>query len=146
MLDLLRRQKENLNSFLKTITGKQKAIVANNISEIEKFTSDEEKLLREINQTEKLRLECLSEFIKDKNLNPDTFKMDDYITSVSAELNVQQQKEFSNLRDEIKETTSRIMQINRQTKYVIHQSRSLLNEIVTAIFKEKSNSLLDVKV
>jgi len=146
MLVLLRQQENNLKSLLKTITGKRNAIVANNISEIEKLTSDEEKLLREINQTEKLRLDCLAEFTKNDSADSDSLNMDDYISAISNKLNVQQQKEFSDLRSEIKETTKQVMQVNQQIKYVILQSRSLLNDIVSAIFKDRNNSLLDVKI
>ena len=146
MLVLLRQQENNLKSLLKTITGKRNAIVANNISEIEKLTSDEEKLLRVINQTEKLRLDCLAEFTKNASADSDSLNMDDYISAISNTLNVQQQKEFSDLRSEIKETTKQVMQVNQQIKYVILQSRSLLNDIVSAIFKDRNNSLLDVKI
>ena len=146
MLALLRQQNNNLKSLLKTIIGKRNAIVANNITEIERLTSDEEKILREINQTEKLRLDSLAKYIMSDSERSDEISIDDYISMISYTLNNQQQKEFSDLRSEIKDTTNQIMQINHQIKYVILQSKSLLDEIVSAIFKDKNNSLLDVKI
>lgn len=145
MLVLLRQQDENLKTLLETIIKKRDTIVSNNISEIEKLTSDEEKLLRAINQTEKIRLGLMTEFAKNNSMDLDSFNMDEYVSVISRELDSREQKEFSHLRLEIKDTTKKIMQTNDQMKYVILQSRSLMNDIVSAIFKDRTKSLLDVK-
>jgi|GEM_PF-5316587 len=145
MLVLLGQQDENLKALLKTVTNKRDAIVASNIAEIEKLTSDEEKLLRTINQTEKMRLDLLAGYAKGNSSEINSFNIDEYVLAISGELDIRQQKEFSNLRSEIKDTTKKIMQANDQVKYIILQSRSLMSDIVSAIFKDRTKSLLDVK-
>ncbi|GBD88105.1 flgN protein [bacterium BMS3Abin03] len=146
LLELLKHQDENLEALLKTVLHKQKAIVSNDITEIESTTSEEEKLLLAVNQAEKLRAELLNDFYKKNSVKSNSFKLDDYLLIVGEQLDIQQRAEILNLQRKIKETTKEIIKVNQQNKYIIIQARTLLNEIVSAIFSERNNSLLDRKV
>ena len=146
LLKTLRHQAENLNDLLKTVLQKQVAIVSNNIDEIEKTTAVEEKLLLDINQTEKIRVEYLDEFHK-KNLNGSaSYKIADFFSFVQLGMDKEEKNELTELRNIIKEKIGAISRVNQQNKYLITQSRNLLNEIVSAIFSERNHSILDRKV
>lgn len=146
LLGLLKHQAENLNALLSTILKKQKAIVANDVLEIENSTSEEEKFLSAINNTEKARIDFLNHFYNEKSIESPSVKIDDYLLTNADNLNEQQQNDILKLRNIIKKTTNEIIKVNQQNKYLITHSRNLLNEIVTAIFSERNNSLFDRRV
>lgn len=146
LLELLKRQAANLDVLLKTILKKQKAIVSNDAAEIENSTAEEEKLLSAVNHAEKERIEFLNDFYTQNSMEVTSFSIEDYLIAVAKNLDIQLQKEFLNFRNTIKETTKKIITINKQNKYLITHSRDLLNDIVSAIFSERKNSLLDRKV
>lgn len=146
LLELLKRQAANLDVLLKTILKKQKAIVSNDAAEIENSTAEEEKLLSAVNHAEKERIEFLNDFYTQNSMEVTSFSIEDYLIAVAKNLDIQLQKEFLNFRNTIKETTQKIITINKQNKYLITHSRDLLNDIVSAIFSERKNSLLDRKV
>jgi FlgN protein len=146
LLVLLKHQAENLNALLKTILKKQKAIVSNNVIEIEKVTTEEERLLSAVNNAEKERIEFLNDYYMQNSIDASSFTIEDYLKTVAKNLDIQLQKEFLRFRNIIKETTKEIITINKQNKYLIIHSRELLNDIVSAIFSERKNSLLDRKV
>ncbi|MCH8033275.1 MAG: flagellar export chaperone FlgN [Bacteroidetes bacterium] len=146
LLELLNHQAENLNALLNTILKKQKAIVSNDVLEIENSTSEEEKLLSAINNTEKVRIDFLNNFYSENSMESPSAKIDDYLLTNADDLNEQQQNDILKLRNIIKKTTNEIIKVNKQNKYLITHSRNLLNEIVTAIFSERNNSLFDRRV
>jgi len=146
LLGLLKHQAENLNALLSTILKKQKAIVANDVLEIENSTSEEEKFLSAINNTEKARIDFLNHFYNENSIESPSVKVDDYLLTNADNLNEQQQNDILKLRNIIKKTTNEIIKVNQQNKYLITHSRNLLNEIVTAIFSERNNSLFDRRV
>ena len=86
------------------------------------------------------------DFYKKNSVKSNSFKLDDYLLIVGEQLDIQQRAEILNLQRKIKETTKEIIKVNQQNKYIIIQARTLLNEIVSAIFSERNNSLLDRKV
>lgn len=146
LLELLRYQADNLNALLETILVKQRAIVANDITAIENATASEEKLLLAVNQAEKARVEFMNGFY-DENLSKfSTVQMDDFLNMIAGTLEPLQKEEINLLRKEIKNISKEIIKINEQNKFLIAQSRKLINEVVTAIFSERGNSLLDRKV
>jgi len=146
LLELLRYQADNLNALLETILVKQRAIVANDITAIENATASEEKLLLAVNQAEKARVEFMNGFY-DENLSKfSTVQMDDFLNMIAGTLEPLQKEEIYLLRKEIKNISKEIIKINEQNKFLIAQSRKLINEVVTAIFSERGNSLLDRKV
>lgn len=146
LLELLRHQAENLNALLKTILKKQKAIVANDVLGIENSTSEEEKFLSAINNAEKERIDFLNHFYDENSIESPSVKIDDYLLADADNLTEEHQDHILKLRSIIKRTTNEIIKINQQNKYLITHSRNLLNEIVTAIFSERNNSLFDRKV
>jgi len=146
LLELLRHQAENLDALLKTILKKQKAIVANDVLGIENSTSEEEKLLSAINNTEKARIDFLNNYYDEISIESPSVKIDDYLLADADNLTEEHQDHILKLRNIIKKTTNEIIKINQQNKYLITHSRDLLKEIVTAIFSERNNSLFDRKV
>jgi flagellar biosynthesis/type III secretory pathway chaperone len=141
-LEIVKEQSGNLVSLLKTVLQKQKALISGNISLIEKTISTEEKLLLAINRVERLRVEFLNNYKVDREFE----SKDEYFFEMAGRLRSSDSVEFQELRKNIKGTTKVILQVNEQNKYLISQSRTMLNEIVTAVFSDRKVSLLDRKV
>lgn len=141
-LEILKEQSGNLVSLLKTVLQKQKAIISGNVDLIEKTISSEEKILLTINRVEKHRVEFLNSYKVDREFE----SKDEYFYEMAGRLSQSGALEFQELRKNIKGTTKAILQVNEQNKYLISQSRTMLNEIVTAVFSDRKASLLDRKV
>jgi len=145
LIQLVEKQKSNLFSLLEIILKKQDALVNNNFEKLEVNTQEEEKVLLEINRCEKQRLDVLDKFYKENPQHKASCKLDDIISVLKDKINGDLSQKLISLKEDIKNVTKKIILINQQNKYLIVQSRSLFNEIVTNVFKNNS-SIIDRKI
>jgi flagellar biosynthesis/type III secretory pathway chaperone len=146
LLEVLREQKNNLNQFHEVVLMKQRALVMNDIKGIEGAIVREEKIILEVDKTEKTRIEVIS-LLKDKlNLDYESLRITDFIQQASRFLERKLKDEFKKELDAIEELIIAIQEVNQQNQFLIANARQFIRKIVEAVAKVGKQSLLDRKI
>ena len=142
---ILKEQEKNRKEFLDAALQKQKGIISQDFEEIQKAIALEEKLLRKINSTEKIR----NEFIKEMSIK---YSLELNSSSLSGIIKIYETKQdpnldvFVKLQKTLKNLIDKIWQVNWQNRVLIDNARNFIKETIHALNHSNKKPLLDRKI
>ncbi len=146
LIDVLKKQKLNLENLLGAAKEKQKVLINNKREELDTVGKQEEKLIFRVQQTEKERIAVVNQLASRNGLNPKAIKIGDLISKLSTTEDPEVIFELTNLEEEIKELVAEIKSTNSRNMFLIQHSRKFIEYTMKAIFGEGKKSILDRKV
>lgn len=145
LIAVLEKQNINLEKLLQSVLEKQIALVNCSNENIKESVSKEEKLLLSIQLTEETRLKLMEEIFTEFNISNARYKLEVLLENIKNKIDSNLFKIISSLEISIKKTIKEIQKINQQNLILIQQSRSLINETITAVLNSKNRAIVDRK-
>jgi FlgN protein len=142
---VLEEQQQNLKEFVECAASKQKALVKNDLNELQKALLDEEKLLSKMETTGDKISSAIGELAEEYSLDLETNSISEFIKAVKykSEVNV---KVIKLLQNSIRDLISKAIYTNEQNKILIEHSRNFIRETILNLVALNNNQLLDRKI
>jgi len=145
LLVILEKQEGNLNKLLKFVLEKQVALVNNNNEGIKDSVSKEEKLLLTVQLTEEMRLKVMEEIFTNYQIDNERYKLSIMIENLKGKIDEKLIHNITLYEQRIKKVIKEVQKINQQNMLLIQQSRSLINETITAVLNLNNRTIVDRK-
>ncbi len=146
LIDVLKKQKLNLENLLGVAKEKQKILVSNKREELDTVGKQEEKLIFRVQQTEKERIAVVNQLAARNGMNARAIKIADLIDKLSETVAPQIVIQLKTLEGEIKTLVTELQTINSRNMFLIKHSRQFIEYTMKAIFGEGKKSILDRKI
>ena len=145
IIAILEKQENNLKKLLKFVLEKQVAIVNNNNEGIKESVSKEEKLLLTVQLTEEIRLKVMEEIFSYYKIDNERYKLSILIENLKSKVDERLIHNISVYETNIKKIIKEVQKVNQQNMLLIQQSRSLLNDTITAVLNLNNRTIVDRK-
>lgn len=145
LLEIMRNQLNKLQEMYEVLQAMQSAMVESDYDNFEKAIESQEKILAEIRNYEKLRIDILKELLQSDTL-PEKNVLVQKLFEAEPEADLTLQDEYLNIRESLVNVVGEIENLNFQNKYLIDHSRKFIKELVTNLYGVKNQKLLDRKV
>ena len=145
LITILQDQKNNLNQLFSAVSQKQRSLVSSNYELLEDSIMKEERILVNIQQSEKLRVKTLESLYKEFSISANSTRLQDFLEKTRKIIGDDIAANISRLENEIKDIIMRINNVNQQNKYLIEQSRMFIKETIQSVVNMKKK-LLDRRV
>jgi hypothetical protein len=145
LLAILEKQETNLNQLLQSVFEKQVALVNNNNEGIKELVSKEEKLLLTIQLNEEMRLKAMEEIFSHYKIQNERYKLSILIANLNGKVHEKIIHNISLMERRIKKIIKEIQKVNQQNMLLIQQSRSLINDTITAVLNLNNRTIVDRK-
>jgi len=142
---ILEKQENNLNKLLKFVLEKQVALINNNNEGIKDAVSKEEKLLLTVQLAEEMRLKVMEEIFAHYSIDNERYKLSIMIENLKGKIDEKMIHSISLFDKNIKKVIKEIQKVNQQNMLLIQQSRSLLNDTITAVLNLNNRTIVDRK-
>lgn len=146
LLIVLDNLKSNLEKLLENAEKKQKALVSMNNQMLTEVIQEEEKLIMVIKSIEQKRLKIIAELNASTEMEPNSYKLAEFIKKYKNELNEKEIKLIKGYEKVIKTLSKETMKLNNQNTFLINNSRQFVSSLMKIIYPDKTKSLLDKKV
>ncbi len=146
LLIVLDNLKSNLEKLLENAEKKQKALVSMNNQMLTEVIQEEEKLIVAIKNIEQRRLKVISEYHSSTNMEPNSFKLEEFVKKFKNNLTEKEIKLIKGYAKIIKTISKETLKYNEQNTFLINNSRKFVDSLMKIIYPDKSKSLLDKKV
>ena len=124
LIDTLNLENDEYGKLLELSTQKAAAIVARNISAIEKITDDEQIVLTTIGNLDAKRAQVTSDIADVINKDVETLKLSVLIDLLAKQPG--EQKRLSQVHDRLKVTVDNVRRINESNRQLIEQSLEMV--------------------
>ncbi len=145
LLEIMRNQLNKLQEMYEVLQVMQSAMVESNYDNFEKAIESQEKILAEIRNYEKLRIDILKELLQ-SDILPEKNILVQKLFEAEPEADLALQEEYLDIRESLINVVGEIENLNFQNKYLIDHSRKFIKELVTNLYGVKNQKLLDRKV
>lgn len=145
LLEIMRNQLNKLQEMYEVLQQMQSAMVESDYDNFEKAIESQEKILAEIRNYEKLRIDILKELLQ-SDILPEKNVLVKKLFEAEPEADLTLQDEYLNIRESLINVVGEIENLNFQNKYLIDHSRKFIKELVTNLYGVKNQKLLDRKV
>jgi uncharacterized protein YifE (UPF0438 family) len=145
LLVILEKQEGNLNKLLKFVLEKQVALVNNNNEGIKDSVSKEEKLLLTVQLAEEMRLKVMEEIFTKYQIDNERYKLSIMIENLKEKIDEKLIHNITMYEQRIKKVIKEVQKINQQNMLLIQQSRSLINDTITAVLNLNNRTIVDRK-
>lgn len=145
LLEIMRNQLNKLQEMYEVLQQMQSAMVESDYDNFEKAIESQEKILAEIRNYEKLRIDILKELLQ-SDILPEKNVLVQKLFEAEPEADLTLQDEYLNIRESLINVVGEIENLNFQNKYLIDHSRKFIKELVTNLYGVKNQKLLDRKV
>lgn len=146
ILKLSLEQIDNLNNFLSILKDLQKAIVQNDLEQIELNVELEEKALNRIKLCEDKRFEALNVALNHYEIEADKTEALDKLADAILAIDQDAYQEFNRLRANLLEKVKEVLLINQQNEIIINNSRKFIRDLIKNVLGTKKESFLDRKI
>ena len=146
IFEILKDQYRNLNNLFKVAIEKQKALVKINNDLLSKCIKSEEKLLLNIQQTEKKRLGFIKELVDSFNYDIDNADLSDIMKSIKNHLSKEDSSLMTKYEEKTKDIIIALSKLNEQNLFLIKNSKQFVTDTINSLLSKHKKSLLDVKV
>jgi len=146
LLIVLDNLKSNLEKLLENAQKKQKALVSMNNQVLTEVIQEEEKLIVSIKNIEQRRLKLISEYNASANMEPNSYKLAEFVKKFKNNLTEKEIKLIKNYEKIIKAISKETLKYNEQNTFLINNSRKFVDSLMKIIYPDKTKSLLDKKV
>ncbi len=124
LIDTLNLENDEYGKLLELSTQKSAAIVARNISAIEKITDDEQIVLTTIGNLDAKRAQVTADIADVINKDVETLKLSVLINLLSKQPD--EQKRLSDVHDRLKTTVDSVRRLNESNRQLIDQSLEMV--------------------
>ncbi len=138
------KNKNDLNSYFHSICLQQKALITNNLAELEESVMNQEKILNSIDENQNLTAELMDNIIKENNLEIKTPGFKGFLESIKG-IYKKEYENLSALRRTITDLVKNIVDTNNKNKILIDHSRNFIKEIMSAL-SNQDKPVLDRKI
>ncbi|WP_290662522.1 flagellar export chaperone FlgN [Ignavibacterium sp.] len=145
LLEIMRNQLNKLQEMYEVLQQMQNAMVDSDYESFEKTIELQEKILAEIRNYEKSRIDILKDLLK-SDILPEKNALVQKLFEAEPETDLSLQEEYLNIRESLINVVGEIENLNFQNKYLIDHSRKFIKELVTNLYGVKNQKLLDRKV
>ncbi len=145
LIEILKEQKNNLNSLLKIVKEKQNVIVNNKLEKLHEYMNKEEKELLEIQITEEKRLHIMQELFTEYKIKSERFKLETLIKELKDLIPETYIENIKTKEMEIKNLIKEITLKNQQNLMLVQQSSQIISETVKAVIDTSKRSIIDRK-
>ncbi|GMU94956.1 MAG: flagellar export chaperone FlgN [Ignavibacterium album] len=145
LLEIMRNQLNKLQEMYEVLQQMQNAMVDSDYESFEKTIELQEKILAEIRNYEKSRIDILKDLLK-SDILPEKNALIQKLFEAEPEADLSLQEEYLNIRESLINVVGEIENLNFQNKYLIDHSRKFIKELVTNLYGVKNQKLLDRKV
>lgn len=145
LLEIMRNQLKCLQEMYEVLQKMQSAMVESDYDNFEKAVELQEKILAEIRNYEKTRIDILKDLLK-SDILPEKNILVQKLFEAEPDVNSELQDEYLNIRNSLVEVVGEIENLNFQNKYLIDHSRKFIKELVTNLYGVRNQKLLDRKV
>ncbi|MCX8106339.1 MAG: flagellar protein FlgN [Ignavibacterium album] len=145
LLEIMRNQLNKLQEMYEVLQIMQTAMVESDYDNFEKAIESQEKILAEIRNYEKLRIDVLKELLQ-SDILPEKNVLVQKLFEAEPDADSTLQEEYLNIRKSLVDVVGEIENLNFQNKYLIDHSRKFIKELVTNLYGVKNQKLLDRKV
>ena len=145
LIAVLDKQEDNLKKLLQSVLEKQTALVNGKSDLIKESVSKEEKILLAVQLTEETRLKVMEDLFVEFKIENKRYKLEVLVENLTGEINKNILGNISLSERRIKITIREIQKINHQNMVLIQQSRSIINDTITAVLNSKHRSIVDRK-
>lgn len=145
LLEIMRNQLNKLQEMYEVLQRMQNAMVESDYENFEKSVEQQEKILAEIRNYEKSRIDILKDLLQ-SDILPEKNVLVQKLFEAEPEADFTLQEEYLNIRNSLVEVVGEIENLNFQNKYLIDHSRKFIKELVTNLYGVKNQKLLDRKV
>ena len=145
LIAVLDKQEDNLKKLLQSVLEKQTALVNGKSDLIKESVSKEEKILLAVQLTEETRLKVMEDLFVEFKIENKRYKLEVLVENLTGKINKNVLENISLSERRIKVTIKEIQKINHQNMVLIQQSRSIINDTITAVLNSKHRSIVDRK-
>lgn len=145
LLEIMRNQLKCLQEMYEVLQKMQSAMVESDYDNFEKAVELQEKILAEIRNYEKTRIDILKDLLK-SDILPEKNILVQKLFEAEPDVDSELQDEYLNIRNSLVEVVGEIENLNFQNKYLIDHSRKFIKELVTNLYGVRNQKLLDRKV
>ena len=145
LIAVLDKQEDNLKKLLQSVLEKQTALVNGKSDLIKESVSKEEKILLAVQLTEETRLKVMEDLFVEFKIENKRYKLEVLVENLTGKINKNILENISLSERRIKVTIKEIQKINHQNMVLIQQSRSIINDTITAVLNSKHRSIVDRK-
>ncbi|MCB0746234.1 MAG: flagellar export chaperone FlgN [Ignavibacteriae bacterium] len=145
LIAVLDKQEDNLKKLLQSVLEKQTALVNGKSDLIKESVSKEEKILLAVQLTEETRLKVMEDLFVEFKIENKRYKLEVLVENLTGKINKNILENISLSERRIKITIREIQKINHQNMVLIQQSRSIINDTITAVLNSKHRSIVDRK-
>lgn len=145
LLEIMQNQLSKLQEMFGVLQKMQKAMIDSDYDNFEKSILQQEKILAEIRNYEKSRIDILREIFQ-SDILPEKNLMVHKLFEAEPEAEISLQEEYLRIRNSLVDIVGEIESLNFQNQFLIDHSRKFIKELVTNIYSVKNQQLLDKKV
>lgn len=145
LIAVLDKQEDNLKKLLQSVLEKQTALVNGKSDLIKESVSKEEKILLAVQLSEETRLKVMEDLFVEFKIENKRYKLEVLVENLTGKINKNILENISLSERRIKITIREIQKINHQNMVLIQQSRSIINDTITAVLNSKHRSIVDRK-
>ena len=145
LIAVLDKQEDNLKKLLQSVLEKQTALVNGKSDLIKESVSKEEKILLAVQLSEETRLKVMEDLFVEFKIENKRYKLEVLVENLTGKINKNILENISLSERRIKITIREIQKINHQNMVLIQQSRSIINDTITAVLNSKQRSIVDRK-
>ncbi len=146
LIAILEKQENNLNRLLKFVLEKQTALVNSNNEGLKDSVSKEENLLLTVQLTEEMRLKAMEDIFTHYKINNERYKLSILVENLKGKASDKLVHNISVMERRIKKIIKEIQKVNQQNMLLIKQSRSIINDTITAVLNLNQRTVIDRKV
>lgn len=145
LITALEEQEKNLKDFVECTVSKQKALVSNNLEELQQLLIREEKLLSGLDEQGIQISSAIGSLAEENSLKLKSNTVSEFIKAVRQKTEVNL-KVIILLQDSIRQLVSKAIYTNEQNKILIQHSRNFIRETILKLVALNNNQLLDRKI
>jgi hypothetical protein len=145
LVNALLIQDENLSSLIDSLENQKKAIIEGKYDDLEKSISNEQKLLRVVQEEELRRIKMIAEISNSNGMNLNNSSLDELLLK-GKEFIGEDYKTIQRIRESIKIKINDIGKINAQLKVVIELSRNIIKDTLMLVVGPRNQAFVNKRV
>jgi hypothetical protein len=145
LVNALLLQDENLSNLIDSLENQKKAIIEGKYDDLEKSISNEQKLLRVVQEEELRRIKMIAEISNSNGMNLNNSSLDELLLK-GKEFIGEDYKTIQRIRESIKIKINDISKINAQLKVVIELSRNIIKDTLMLVVGPRNQAFVNKRV
>ena len=145
LVNALLIQDENLSSLIDSLENQKKAIIEGKYDDLEKSISNEQKLLKVVQEEELRRIKMIAEISNSNGINLNNSSLDELLLK-GREFIGEDYKTIQRIRESIKIKLNDIAKINAQLKVVIELSRNIIKDTLMLVVGPRNQAFVNKRV